>query len=145
MRWFMGIVLIAFLLTGTLTVMMASLPAHELSVSVSPFHNMIFSTHLGCWMILGMMANYLWDLFRANRGLSDVSLPALLLPILVSPIVFFAVWSLVAKDDKGLGELSLTWALVAFQNGFFWQVVFSKAGAGTAAPAVRPPDNKAGA
>jgi len=39
-------------------------------------------------MILGMVANYLWDSFRAGKSFVDIKLPELLIPLLVSPIIF---------------------------------------------------------
>lgn len=81
-----------------------------------------------------MISNYLWDLFREGKGVANISLPNLFLPILVSPIVFYGIWSLVPKvAGTGFAAIDLAWPLVAFQNGFFWQVVFSKAG-----PVARP-------
>ncbi|WP_141249785.1 hypothetical protein [Pseudomonas sp. ACN5] len=118
---------IVFFVTGVLTLYVGNLPANEVSLIVEPFHNVVFSWHLACWMVLGMIANYLWDLFGEKKGFADISLPALLIPILVSPIVFFAIWSLVQKDSSGMAKIDLIWPLIAFQNGFFWQVIFSKA------------------
>jgi hypothetical protein len=82
----------------------------------------LFGFHLCLWMILGMASNYLWDLFRAGKSWRDISYRGLVLPVLVAPIVFFTIWSIWKRD-----EISLTLPLIAFQNGFFWQVVLSKA------------------
>jgi hypothetical protein len=80
-------------------------------------------------MILGMIANYLWDLFRSGKSFSDIILANLLIPILVAPIIFFGIWSLVPKGPgTGIATIDIVWPLISFQNGFFWQVVFSKAG-----------------
>ena len=83
----------------------------------------LFGFHMACWMLLGMMANYYWDLLNAGKEFSDAKLSELLLPILVSPIVFYVVWSIWGSDDQ---SIKFAWNLVAFQNGFFWQVVLSK-------------------
>jgi len=42
-----------------------------------PFKSAIFGSHLAGWMILGMSANYLWDLFRAGKGFKDIRPPEL--------------------------------------------------------------------
>lgn len=76
-----------------------------------------------CWMTAGMISNYLWDLFKASKEIEDIHIPDLMLPLLVSPIVFFGIWSM-WPDQK----IAFALNLVAFQNGFFWQVVLSKAG-----------------
>lgn len=120
------IFLLIFITTGVLTLAIGNRPNGELAIAVVDFHNVIYGWHLATWMILGMIANYLWDLFNANKQISDISLPALLIPILVSPIVFFAVWSLVQKTGD-LANIDMVWPLIAFQNGFFWQVVLNKA------------------
>jgi hypothetical protein len=104
-------------------------PSHNISVALKPMTNTVYAWHLGCWMVLGMAANYLWDHLRSGKQLQDVVLANLLLPLLVSPIVFFGIWSFIPKvDGSDLAKISLAWPFVAFQNGFFWQVVFSKAG-----------------
>jgi hypothetical protein len=47
---------------------------------------------------------------------------------MISPIVFYGVWSLVVpKDGSTEADIQIAWPFVAFQNGFFWQVVFAKA------------------
>lgn len=82
-----------------------------------------FGAHLAHWMLLGMLSNYFWDLFREGRSLTDAKLTNLLLPVFVSPIVFYGIWS--GWFDQ---KISFGMNLIAFQNGFFWQVIFSKAG-----------------
>lgn len=119
-------VAIIFVLTGVAVTVMDSLPASSLGQRLLPFIRLIFGLHMFCWMLLGMIANYLWDLFKKGKGLADIFLPNLLLPILVSPIVFFGIWSLWPESDSS--KISFALSLVAFQNGFFWQVILSKAG-----------------
>lgn len=115
-----------FLVTAVCMTFIGNFPTHGFSQKIMPLRDPFYAWFLACWMILGMIANYSWDLFRAGKGFADFNLPNLLLPILVSPIVFYAVWSLVPKDSSGVAQVNLTWPLVAFQNGFFWQVIFSK-------------------
>ena len=116
--------LLVFFLTGALVVVLDAEPSSALAVSVSPYKALVVGLHMGGWMILGMLANYLWDLFKAQKTLADINLPDLLLPLLVSPIVFYGIWSLWSGEQK----IAFAFNLIAFQNGFFWQVVLSKAG-----------------
>lgn len=83
-----AIYVLVYIFTAILTLNIGNLPGHLVSVFVEPFHNVIFAWHLACWMVLGVIANYIWDLFGANNDFSGVSLPALLMPVLVPPIVF---------------------------------------------------------
>jgi hypothetical protein len=83
----------------------------------------IFGIFLMICMVLGMAANYLWDLFNAGKSWEEITWRGIAMPIFVSPIVFFSVWSMWKGDP-----ISFTLPLFAFQNGFFWQVIFSKAG-----------------
>ena len=87
--------------------------------------NQIFIIHLVCWMIGGMGCNYFWDLFQSGKGWREFELTKLILPLLVSPIVLFPTWSLwmASKQDS-----QIMFELIAFQNGFFWQELFAKAG-----------------
>lgn len=119
-----------FILTGGLVVAMDLHPNSAVAIAIAPDKPLLFGVHMACWMVLGMLANYLWDLFKANKTLADVNLPDLLLPLLVSPIVFYGIWSMWSGEQK----ISFAFNLIAFQNGFFWQVVLSKAGPVTQKP-----------
>ena len=122
--WIFGFI---FLTSGVAVIDLGSFPDKPWSLAIKPLSNVIYAIHLFCWMVLGMVANYLWDLFRADKGLRDVELSKLFLPVLVSPIVFYGVWSLVVpKGGSGYADIQIAWPFVSFQNGFFWQVVFSK-------------------
>lgn len=83
----------------------------------------VFGIFLMLCMMLGMISNYLWDLFNANKSWGDITWRGVAILLIVSPIVFFSIWS-VWKGDP----IAFTLPFVAFQNGFFWQVIFSKAG-----------------
>lgn len=83
----------------------------------------VFGILLMLCMILGMVANYLWDLFNDDKHWDDITWRGIAMPILVSPMVFFGIWSLWKGDP-----LSFALPLISFQNGFFWRVIFSKAG-----------------
>ena len=112
-----------FIATGILVIIMDAQPNIQLSQNIVAYKPLIFGLHLAGWMISGMLANYFWDLFKANKTLAEVNLPDLLLPLLVSPIVFYSIWSMWYGEQK----ISFAFNLIAFQNGFFWQVVLSKA------------------
>lgn len=83
-------------------------------------------------MLLGMIANYWWDHFRNGKGWDDMLIHEVLLPMLISPIIFFGIWSLWPGK-----EITFALCLISFQNGFFWQVIFSRAG-----PVGALPDDK---
>jgi len=72
-------------------------------------------------MIVGILAKEIWDNIN-ETGTVKVQLPRIIAALLVSPIVYAAVYSHLAKD-----ELSLLGLAIAFQNGFFWQAVFRTA------------------
>ena len=99
-------------------------PPTPLPTTLTGEPKVIFGFHLALWMVVGMASNYLWDLFRSGKSWQDVTFRGLFMPVLISPIVFFSIWSMWKGDP-----ISFTLPLIAFQNGFFWQVVFSKAGA----------------
>ncbi|NTW83545.1 MAG: hypothetical protein HGB36_09305 [Chlorobiaceae bacterium] len=124
-----AVYVLLFFLTGGLTVFI-SLDTAAVPAILRELQYTVFIWHLACWIVLGMLANYLWDLFNADKKLSDIRLEKLLLPLLVSPIVLYATWNLFVNTGK---EVSFLIELIAFQNGFFWQAIFSKAG-----PATKP-------
>ncbi len=74
-------------------------------------------------MVGGMLAKYVWDA-TATGSFGSPSLVELLRPLLVSPIVFGAVWA-AAKEQPPNVLVYVT----AFQNGFFWQTIFGRIGA----------------
>ncbi|MFO1039548.1 MAG: hypothetical protein U1E45_22105 [Geminicoccaceae bacterium] len=81
-----------------------------------------YGFHLVAWMVLGMFANYFWDLFKAGKQWADFRIEEVLLPLFVAPIVFYTIWTLWPGKD-----IAFTLCLIAFQNGFFWQSLFSRA------------------
>lgn len=131
-----------FILSGGLVIVIDAESASGIRwiAAATKYKSLVFGIHMAGWMILGMLANYYWDLLNAGKKFSDTNLNELLLPILVSPIVFYVVWSLWGGEH---GVIAFSWNLVAFQNGFFWQVVLSKAapfGAGEATNKQRQSD-----
>ncbi|MCA2757927.1 hypothetical protein [Microcystis sp. M015S2] len=74
------------------------------------------------FMLAGMFARTLWDAIHSRVGVAPVHLDVwkLVLPTLISPIIFLVVWNF----SKGQYDI-LTFTF-SFQNGFFWQTVFGK-------------------
>lgn len=72
-------------------------------------------------MIAGMFAQVIMSNYKAGRPLLAVSGSLLLYPVLISPIVFYVVWSSVASAPKGYFVV-----YCAFLNGYFWESTVSK-------------------
>jgi len=67
-----------------------------------------------------MFARYFWELFRSGHSLAEADVTALLLPLLVSLMVFHPLWTMVSSTPRNFFAI-----VAAFQNGFFWQTIFS--------------------
>ena len=80
--------------------------------------------HLACWMTMGMFSNYYWDLFNMGKGLDAVQVERIVLPLLVSPIVFYPTYNLWLSSSS---QSYILFEVIAFQSGFFWQALFTKA------------------
>lgn len=65
-----------FVVTGALVVVIDDQP----KLLRESYKTIIFGSHMAGWMILGMVSNYLWDLFKSGKSLADIRLPNLLLP-----------------------------------------------------------------
>ncbi len=78
-----------------------------------------FNLALFAGMLLGIAANYFW--VHGVEG--PVDLNGLWRPVLISPIIFMPVYVAATRQPRGLIPL-----LIAFQNGFFWQAIFERAG-----------------
>ncbi len=87
-------------------------------------HGIVFVWHLACWMTMGMFANYYWDLFNMGKGLESVQVGRIVLPLLVSPIVFYPTYNLWLSSSS---QSYILFEVIAFQSGFFWQALFTKA------------------
>ena len=72
-------------------------------------------------MVLGILAKEIWDNINETQRV-NIQVPRLVAALIVSPIIYAAVYSKLVE-----GELSLLGLAVAFQNGFFWQAVFRTA------------------
>jgi hypothetical protein len=123
-RVLLGAFLLGFIGSGAYVLYRTVLaPAAATDLEIAGWLRIIYVLHLACWMLMGMAANYLWDLFRRGKSWEDILLRDLFIPFFVSPIVFFGIYSLWPGETP-----TFALCLIAFQNGFFWQVVFSKAG-----------------
>ena len=78
----------------------------------------------GVAMLAGVVAKEIWDSIN-ETGTYKIRVPRLLGAIIVSPIVYAAVYSQLTQ-----GDLTLLGLAIAFQNGFFWQAVFRTAQGG---------------
>lgn len=87
-------------------------------------HGIVFMWHLACWMVLGMFANYYWDLFNLGKGLESLQVQRIVLPLLVSPVVFYPIYTLWLSSTS---QSYILFGVIAFQGGFFWQALFTKA------------------
>lgn len=87
-------------------------------------HGIVFVWHLACWMVMGMFSNYYWDLFNMGKGLESVQVGRIVLPLLVSPIVFYPTYNLWLSSSS---QSYILFEVIAFQGGFFWQALFTKA------------------
>lgn len=86
-------------------------------------YTIVFAWHLACWMLLGMFTNYYWDLFNLGKGFEAVQVPRILLPLMVSPVVFLPVYNLWLTANP---QSYLLFEVIAVQTGFFWQALFTK-------------------
>jgi hypothetical protein len=69
-------------------------------------------------MIMGILAKEIWDNIN-ETGAINIKIPRLISALIVSPIIYEAIYSKLIQN-----QLSLLGLGVAFQNGFFWQAVF---------------------
>ena len=71
-------------------------------------------------MIGGMLARYFWELFQSGRSVAEADPTLLVLPLVVSLMVFYPLWTMVSGATKNFFAI-----VAAFQNGFFWQALLS--------------------
>jgi hypothetical protein len=126
LKFLMFIYFVVFLTTGAFMVIIVN--ADEASAPwvnlLARNHGIVFVWHLACWMTLGMFSNYYWDLFNMGRGLEAVQVERIILPLLVSPIVFYPTYNLWLSSSS---QSYILFEVIAFQSGFFWQALFTKA------------------
>ena len=80
------------------------------------------------FMVIGMLARGLHDYIQRCSSINIImatrrvmNSTAFLMAIIVSPIVFFAIYNSTAQVPDNIVAL-----LLSFQNGFFWQTVLEK-------------------
>ena len=126
LKFLMFIYFVVFLTTGAFMVLIVN--ADEGSAPwialLARNHGIVFVWHLACWMTLGMFSNYYWDLFNMGKGLDSVQVERIILPLLVSPIVFYPTYNLWLSSRS---QSYILFEVIAFQSGFFWQALFTKA------------------
>jgi hypothetical protein len=81
---------------------------------------LIYGVFLFLLMVSGMFARYFWELFQTGKGLAEANLKVLLMPLLVSLMVFYPLWTIASGAPRNFFSI-----VAAFQNGFFWQTIFS--------------------
>ena len=90
-----------------------------------PRHVMILLSYV--FLLLGMAAQYLFDHWGKPEGSAQFKLTSFLQPFLISPIVFLPLLGLIPETSHGpIGEREFFVWINAFQNGFFWRVVYDK-------------------
>ncbi len=89
---------------------------------ISSFLTQIPWLDIGCYfvMLVGMSAKYLFDAIGEGNKIKFEKWQ-LFKPMLVSPIVFSAVYGSIGENSPITLNL-----IFAFQNGFFWQTVLNK-------------------
>ncbi len=126
LKFLMFIYFVVFLTTGAFMVLIVN--ADETSqpwiALLVRNHGIVFVWHLTCWMVMGMFSNYYWDLFNMGKGLESVQVERIILPLLVSPIVFYPTYNLWLSSAS---QSYILFEVIAFQGGFFWQALFTKA------------------
>ncbi len=76
---------------------------------------------LYCSMLFGMISDWIFKAIGNKTKMKDVTFAyiQLIKPMIVSPMIFIFIWSLLKEQPFGIVHL-----IVAYQNGFFWQSVF---------------------
>lgn len=75
-------------------------------------------------MVVGMVAKAFYDNIVKNERPPAVDWalflrPEIALPLIVSPIIFGAIYGFLKDNPRNIGAL-----VFAFQNGFFWKTIF---------------------
>jgi hypothetical protein len=108
---------LVFLITTVFMVCVSNVPNSAVSKRLAQFTNPIYAWHLGCWMILGMLAQYLWSR-SGSEPARHFELSELLRPLLVSPIVFYAIWTLIPRDKDERATIALQCHSSTFRTAF---------------------------
>lgn len=98
-------------------------PTPIVTFGASP-HLAILGAYVAC--VAGMSARYFFDFFDTPQPQRRFDLGTFLKPLFISPIVFLPLLGLIPQKPH-LGPESLYVWFNAFQNGFFWSVLYEKA------------------
>lgn len=83
---------------------------------------------LYCWMLLGMLAQYIYRRFEsAEKRQKKFDIYLFFAPIFASPIIFIPLLAALQNANIDLTRLEtpqIMVFLVAFENGFFWKEYF---------------------
>lgn len=80
-------------------------------------------------MLIGMAAQYFYYQAKNGQRRFKFSLLSFLMPILISPIVFIPLLSIVQEmgfEGGAVTKSTMILYFVAFQNGFFWKEIFER-------------------
>jgi hypothetical protein len=80
----------------------------------------VFGIGLFIVMVIGMFVQVLIASYAERRAFS-VTATQLIFPVLLSPIVFYVIWTTAASAPKGAFVI-----YCAFLNGYFWESTVSK-------------------
>src|SRR5215208_8321443 len=111
--FFLAGFLLCFIASGSFLIYYTLIsPVAGTEGQITGWLRVVYVLHLALWMLLGMTANYLWDLFRNGKSWGDILLRDLFIPFFVSPIVFYGIYALWPRREPTFAH-----CLVAFQNG----------------------------
>ncbi len=126
LKFLIFIFFVVFITSGTFMVLIVNADDNSAPwiAMLARNHGIVFVWHLACWMTLGMFSNYYWDLFNIGKGFESLQVERIILPLLVSPIVFYPTYTLWLSSNS---QSFILFEVIAFQSGFFWQALFTKA------------------
>ncbi len=81
------------------------------------FGSVVFLAGAFLFMILGMVGKVYYDHLTKN---TVFALSQIFIPVIVAPMVYGAIYSSLRSSTDAIPAL-----ILSFQNGFFWQDVFS--------------------
>jgi membrane protease YdiL (CAAX protease family) len=80
-------------------------------------------------MLIGMVAQYFYRQAESGRRRFKFRLAPFLMPVLISPIVFIPLLSIIQEmgfEGGAFTKSNIMLYFVAFQNGFFWKEIFER-------------------
>jgi hypothetical protein len=89
------------------------------------FRDFLFWTAIFLTMVAGIIAKSLYDSLMNNErfelGWDTLLRKEVIIPLLVSPMVFGGIYGLIQQTPKNLGTF-----VFSFQNGFFWKSILGQ-------------------